>query len=307
MDFVSIHTHTTYSTGDGYGMPEDHCARIADLGMSAVAFSEHGNMSSVVPGYQAAQKHGLQFIPALEAYTGPANMKEVKNQRKWHQTILAKDAVGYVNLMKITARSWSEEGFYRWPTVTGPMLMDHHEGLIVTSGCSDSLLNCQLFGGKDTPVSFVEAEKTVKRYKRLFGDRYYLETQRFPQLARTRQINAQLEEWSRKFDIPLVATADVHYPLPENNEMQKVLHAGSRNTGTVEAAEASWEYGILLTYPMSDFEVYEALCATGLSNRGAEQAIASTAEIASRCSFELPVMDRLTYPATEEDLLPWTT
>jgi len=297
MDFVSLHTHSTFSYGDGFGMPEDHMARAAELGIPAVAFTEHGNMSSVVKAAQAGARHGVKPIFGLEAYTGPTDMRETKNQRKWHQTILAENQAGYGNLMQLVARSWSEEGFYRWPTVTAKMLGQHAEGLIVTSGCADSLLACTLLGGKGIERGSVQAaERVLKSYRAMFGDRYYLEVQRFPQLQRAHHLNAQYERWSREFGIPLVATADVHYPFPRDNEMQKVLHAASRNTGTVEAAEASWEYGILLTYPESDFEVFEHLCGTGLSNTAARQAIDNTGLIADRCNVELPVMDRLVYP-----------
>jgi len=297
MKYVSLHSHSTLSYGDGFGMPEDHAARVADLGMGALALTEHGNMTSVVKHSQASAKHGIKAIYGLEAYTAPANMRETKNQRKWHQTILAADQTGYNNLMQLTTKSWSEEGFYRWPTVTGPMLSQHRDGLIVLSGCLDSLLACTLLGGKGIEHgSYSAAEKVLKNYQRLFGDRYYLEVQRFPQLERARALNPVYEEWSRKFGIPLVATSDCHYPLEGDNEMQKILHAASRNTGTVAAAEASWEYDVLLSYPTCDYEIFEQLMATGLSRSAAEQAIANTGVIAGRCNVDLPVMDRVQYP-----------
>jgi hypothetical protein len=87
--------------------------------------------------------------------------------------------------------------------------------------------------------------------------------------------------------------------------MQKILHAAGRNTGTVAAAEAGWEYDILLTYPQSDTEIRDDLIGTGLTKKQAEGAIASTAEIAERCNVELPKMERIRYPGTTDDLKPW--
>jgi DNA polymerase-3 subunit alpha len=298
MKFVSIHSHSTYSYMDGFGLPEDHVARVADLGMSALALTEHGNVSSHVKLELAAKKHGIKPIFGLEAYTAPADMRETKNMRKWHQTIVAMNHEGYQNLNRLVTRSW-DEGFYRWPSVTGGMLKDCQSGLIVTSGCSDSLVNCSLLGGKGIqPEDAGESRAigVIQQYKRTFGDRYYLEVQRFPELERTRHINKWLAYASRKTGVPLVATADVHYPFPDNNQMQKILHAAGRNTGTVAAAEAGWEYDILLTYPTSDDQVVKQLVATGLSRAEAQGAIEATSDIASRCNVEIPKMERVRFP-----------
>lgn len=307
MHYVSLHSHSTYSYMDGYGLPEQHVERVAELGMKALALTEHGNVSSHVKLELAAQKHGIKPIFGLEAYTAPSNMRETKNQRKWHQTLLAMDQEGYQNLNKMTTQSWSPEDFYRWPTITGENLKEHNAGVIATSGCADSLLACTLLGGKGIEEGdYDNAIAVLKRFKRLLGDRYYLEVQRFPGLERTRILNRQYAAWSKEFGVPLVATSDVHYPKPEHNEMQKILHAAGRNTGTVAAAEAEWEYDILLTYPLSDDEIIRDLMMTGLTRGEAQQAVASTEEISDRCNVTLPKMDRIRYPGTRRDLEPWT-
>lgn len=308
MKFVSLHHHSTYSYMDGYSLPEDHVARAADLGMGAMALTEHGNVSSHVKLEKAATKHGIKPIFGLEAYTAPADMRETGNRRKWHLTLLAQNEVGYRNLLQLVTNSW-ENGFYQWPTVLGEDLIKHNEGLIVISGCADSKLACDLLGGKGRERgSERDAIKTLRSFQRVFGDRFYLETQQFPELKRTGLINSKYEEWSSKYGIPLAATADVHYPKPEHNEMQKILHAAGRNIGTVAAAEAQWEYDIRLTLPTSDREIFDRLRGTGLSRRGAQLAIASTAEIAGRIDLELPKMDRIRYPLGDDpDFTPGMT
>jgi DNA polymerase-3 subunit alpha len=292
---------------DGFGNPDEHMKRIADLEMPAAAVSEHGNVSSHVKWEQEAQKQGVKPLFGLEAYTAPKTMREDKNMRKWHMTMIAMDQRGYSNLMRMVTRSWTPEDNYRWPTVTGENLRANQEGLIILSGCADSHLACTLLGGKGIEYGDErKAEKLMLQYKRLLGDRYYLECQRFPRLERSRQINQKFEEWSKKHKIPLVATSDVHYPYPNQNEMQKILHAAGRNIGTVAAAEAGWEYDILLTYPQSDAEVTKDMRDTGLSKSAAEQSVENTAVIAERCNVVIPKMDRLEYPVSEEDLKPWT-
>jgi Zierdtviridae DNA polymerase len=294
MKFVSLHHHSTFSYMDGYRSPAAHVERAAELGMSALALTEHGNVSSHVQLEKAAKAANVKPIFGLEAYTalGP------KERRKFHLTILAMNAVGYQNLMRITSRSWAE-GFYQWPTVSGEMLAEHNEGLIVLSGCSDSLLACSLLGGKSIEVqdaSYERARTTAAKFKALFGDRFYLEAQLFPELERTKTINQAYENLGRGLGVPLVATADVHYPQPNDNEMQVILHAAGRGAGSVAAQEAGWEYNIRLTHPVSDKVAYDRALGTGLSRSAAAAACRATAEIASRCNVVLPKAERLRYP-----------
>lgn len=297
MKFVSLHHHTTFSYMDGFGSPAAHFARAAELGMSAMAITEHGNVSSYVQVEKAGKGSGVKPIFGLEAYTALGD----RERRKFHLTLLAMDETGYANLMRIVTRSWAE-GFYQWPTVTGRMLADHHEGLIVLSGCSDSLLACSLLGGKSIEpqdASYDRAKRTALQFKRLLGDRYYLECQMFPELERSRTINTAWEKLSEDTGIPLVATADVHYPHPDDNEMQVILHAAGRGAGSVAAQEAGWEYSIKLTHPGSDRVAYDRVLAGGLSARAAVQALRATAEIADRCNVVLPKAGRLTFPLPE--------
>lgn len=299
MRFVSLHSHSTFSFMDGYSTPKTHVERVADLGMGALALTEHGNVSSHVQLEKHALKSGIKPIFGCELYTAPSDMRETKNMRKWHLTAVASTQQGYRNLLRLVSRSW-EEGFYRWPTVMGNMMVDHHEGIIFTSGCADSKIACDLLGGKGRERGDIaDARKSIARFRDLLGDRFYLEVQAFPELERTKAINPAYEEFSKEFAIPLVATADVHYPYPEDNEMQKILHAAGRNTGTVAAAEASWEYDIRLTYPTSDKEIYQRLRGTGLSKSAAEQAIINSAEIAGRCNVTLDKAERLHFPVED--------
>lgn len=296
MKYISLHHHSTYSYMDGHRPPEQHVERIADLGMGALALTEHGNVSSHPALERAATKAGIKPIFGLEAYTEV----EPKTRRKFHLTILAMNQTGYINLMRLVSASWNN--FYQWPTVSGAILAEHNEGLIVTSGCADSLLACSLLGGKTidpSEASYARAKRQALKFKDLLGDRFYLETQMFPELDRSRSINAAYERLGRECGIPLVATADCHYPHPDDNEVQVILHAAGRGAGSVAAQEAGWEYNIRLAPPASDDVVLSRLRATGLSSRSAHAALSATAEIAARCSVVLPKADRLRFPVEE--------
>lgn len=306
MKFVSLHTHSTFSYGDGYGPVKDHVQRVAELGMSAMALTEHGNLSSHVQLEKACAAIGtVKPIFGCELYVAPPQEK-----RKWHQTVVAMNEEGLRNLNRIVTKSW--KNFYQWPTTSWDMLREHNEGLIVLSGCADSLLSCTLLGGKSngdkrdeySRADYRAARRVIEQYQAIFADRYYLEVQRFPGLPRTCVLNPALALLGRDTGARLVGTADVHYPHGSDNEMQKILHAAHRGS-TVEATEASWEYSILLTYPTSDREIRNDLVNTGLNAKEAQSAILETSKIADRCNVELPKNTPIQYPIAESDWKPW--
>lgn len=298
--FCSLHHHTTFSTGDGHESPDQHFKRASELGMKAMALTEHGNLSSHVAGEIAAKKYGIKFIPGIEAYSGPA-IREAKYKRKFHQTILAMNAEGYRNLNRLVTQSYRD--FYQFPTVSWENLKEHNEGLIVTSGCASSLSSCKLLGGKlygeerleFTDRQFQSVLRVVRRYQKVFGDRYYLEVQRFPDLPRVCKINQALEKISEITGIPLLATADVHYCHEEQSHIQQALHAIHRGSN-VEKIGADWEYDIPLTFPESDAEIFQNLIDSGLSRKAARQAIYNTRKVARRCNVSLPKSDPLEFP-----------
>lgn len=296
MKYVELHHHTTFSYQDGHGTPEDHVRETAELGHSAVVVTDHGNVSAHVGIEKAAKKYGIKPIFGLEAYTA----MERESRRKFHLTILAMNEAGYRNLNRLVTDSW--QNFYYWPTVTGSALAKYQEGLIVLSGCSDSLLACSLLGGKSidpADASWERAMSTALRFKNLLGDRFYLECQQFPQLERTTQINPAYEEMGRKLGIPLVATGDVHTVRPGDSELRALLHAAGRGNNTIAQQLSSWEYDVPDFIPRSDREVFEAIRGTGLSLAGAREACRNTAEIASRCDVSLPKAARFRYPVED--------
>lgn len=314
MTFCSIHHHTTFSTGDGYGTPEAHVERAAELGMPAIGFTEHGNISSHVRAEQACDKHGVKALFGCELYAGEVE-EDKRTQRKNHLTVLAENEEGYRNLLRVVSRGWSE-GFYYEPTVSGAMLADHSEGLIVTSGCASSLLSTSIVGGKNIApedASYERGKRVADRMRNHLGDSYFLEVQAFPELEKTRNINQALAQLSEELHIPLVATLDVHYTRDDESEMQTILHATRRRgkKQTFEERAREWSYDVKLTVPdglngtapkgkakgnISDRVIFERLVATGLSRKQAAQAIRNANEIAQRCNVRLPKMKNLTYP-----------
>jgi Zierdtviridae DNA polymerase len=295
VEFVSFHTHTTHSHGDGHGTVPQHVARVAELGMTAMGVSEHGNVNSHAALEQECRKAGIKPIFGIEAY-----MSKPDETRKFHITLFAMNEEGYRNLNRIVTQSWID--FKQYPTVTWESLRKYNAGIVAFSGCADSLISCTLLGGKSlgekrtvfTERDFIRCSRKVQRFADVFEDRFYLEVQRFPGLERTCALNPAFATISNDTGIPLIATADVHYPLPEQNQIQKVLHAARRKS-SVAVAEAQWEYDILLTYPQSDQELLHDLQATGLSEPESLQALHNTRRLAEQISVSLPKARPLRY------------
>lgn len=299
MRWPSLHHHTTFSFGDGAYMPEVHLRRAAELNMTAIAFTEHGNVASHAKAQQAADKlGGVKPIFGCEMYTGGVT-EEDATQRKNHLTILAGDEKGYQNLIRLVTRSW-EEGFYYEPTISNEMLTDNSEGLYILSGCQGSLLATSLIGGKlidPADASYRRGLRVAQRFKASFGDRYFLEVQAFPELEKTRQLNPLLERIARVTGLPLLADMDIHYTTPEEAEVQKILHAarpGERRT--VEDLEQSWSYEVPICPPISDKVIYRRLVQTGLSPAAARAAIINAEELAQQINFRLPSLPMVEYP-----------
>jgi DNA polymerase-3 subunit alpha len=307
--FVNLHHHTTFSYGDGFGTPAQHVARAAELGYTAIAATEHGNVSSHWQLERAANEAGIKPIFGMEAYCGPVD-QETRGVFKHHLTILAEDISGYQSLNRIVTQSYLD--FYHHPTVSGASLQDNRAGLIVLSGCSGSMLACSLLGGKGTPEHIEEpdlefAADVIDRFCELFGrDNYYLEVQPFYELKRTCVMNKWYEVLASELGVDLVVTNDVHYPRMEDAEMQAVLHASHRGKHTVEEMMRSWNYEVPLTLPESDNDLFYRLRKTGIGRNCAIDAINNSQLIAERCNVTLPKAARLRYPITEEDLRPWT-
>lgn len=292
MKWASLHHHSTFSYQDGYGTVQQHVDRAAELGMGSMALTEHGNISSHVQLEKAAVEAGIKPIFGCELYTAAE-----KTASKWHLTVLAENEIGYQNLNKLVTAGW--QNFYFEPTVSGEMLAEHSEGLIVLSGCSGSKMACDLLGGKGVEPHEADtraARRTAQRFKDLLGDRFYLEVQTFPELERAQHINQAWESLGSSLGIPLVATGDIHYPRPEDSDMQVILHAAGRGNKSFEQQQQSWGYDIKLTSPLTDQEVLRRTQATGISAKGARSAVRTAGDIAARCSVVLPKADRLRFP-----------
>ena len=219
--FTHLHTHSHYSLLDGLSKIGPLVDRAKELDMEAVAITDHGNLYGSVEFYKKAKKAGIKPIIGLEAYVakGSRHSKDPKiDAVRYHLTLLVKNNVGYHNLVKLVTKSYLE-GFYYKPRIDRELIEEHHEGLICMSGCFSGEVSRAL---RDNKLS--EAEKIAEYYHSVFGDDYYLEIQ-----AHDPDLQPKLAELSKKINIPLVATQDSHYLIPDDKPIHEVLLAIQTN------------------------------------------------------------------------------
>ena len=217
-NFVDLHLHSTYSNLDGFGLPVQIIERAKEVGRKTVALTDHGSISGFVKHMKACKANDIKPVYGCEFYMvdSLARMFAQKQQKKNHITVLAKNAEGYANVLKLATLQYSK-GFYYKPTVDNEMLFENQEGLIILSGCWSGLLqnalqNNDLNGAIDLANS----------YKNVFGDRYYLEVQHFKLFTETAEALIKVHKETK---IPIALTCDPHYLYANQSQIQEVLHA----------------------------------------------------------------------------------
>lgn len=279
-DFVHLHTHSEFSLLDGLGKLDHLIERAKSFGMDALAITDHGAMYGSFKFYLKAKAAGIKPILGVETYVARRSRfdKEGKiDTDPYHLILLAKNDVGYRNLMKLVTHAHLE-GYYYKPRIDWELLSEHHEGLICTSACLQGQLSSLLREGKDK-----EVEKIAGEYAKLFGaDHYYIEIQKHPHIPLVDEINEKLIALSRKLGLPLVATNDIHYVDPEDAEAQEILLCVQTQRTIVEKNRPLSMLGSPDFYMRSPDEM------KGLFIQYPE-AIANTVKIASMCDVNLSV------------------
>ncbi len=219
-DFVHLHVHTEYSLLDGATRIKDMIKTVKELGMRSIAITDHGSMFGVIDFYKECKKHGIKPIIGCEVYTASRTMKDkdpIKDKRMGHLVLLAKNQVGYQNLIKVVSLGYVE-GFYYKPRIDLSVLQKYSEGVIALSACLAGEVQQYLLQN-----NYEEAKKQAKRLQEIFGeDNFYLELQDHG-IKEQKIVNEQLILLSNETSIPLVATNDVHYLKKEDAPIHDVL------------------------------------------------------------------------------------
>lgn len=218
-DFVHLHLHTQYSLLDGAAQISNVIKKAKEMGQTAVAITDHGVMYGAVEFYKAALAEGIRPIIGCEVYTAARSRFDRSFQEdgtSGHLVLLAKNNIGYQNLIKLVSLA-SLEGMYYKPRVDFELLSQYHEGIIALSAClAGDIPRCIMVG------DIAGATRYAKKYQQIFGDDFYLEVQRHG-LPEDENVVKAILDLSQNLGIDIVATNDVHYVEKTDARMQNVL------------------------------------------------------------------------------------
>ena len=270
-DFVHLHIHSEFSILDGANRIKDLPARAKELGMKAMAITDHGVMFGVIDFYKACKNEGIKPIIGCEVYVAPRSRFDKEpgiDNKYYHLIILAKNNVGYKNLCKLVSLGYVD-GYYYKPRIDREIIQKYHEGLIVLSGCLAGEVNQALKYGDEN-----QAKEVAMWYKNLFGDDYYIEVQNNG-LKEQVLANQKLIKLARQLDIEIVATNDAHYLKKEdafNHEVLLCIQTGKKLSDENRMRFDTDELYIKSPEEMSEFF------------KGFPDAIENTVKIADKCN-----------------------
>jgi DNA polymerase III subunit alpha len=223
MDFIHLHNHSDYSILDGAITIEKLVKKAQDLGMPAVALTDHGNMFGAIDFYQKARKAGITPIIGQEFYMAPGSRMSKESSRNngeetsYHLILLARDLTGYRNLMKLSSIGFTE-GFYYKPRIDFEVLTAYAKGLVCSTACLSGQIPSLIIKGKQG-----EARELAGRFREIFGrENFYLELQDHG-IPEQKIVNNELVKIGKELDIGLIATNDAHYTNREDAHSHEVL------------------------------------------------------------------------------------
>lgn len=273
-DFVHLHVHTEYSLLDGANRIKDLVARVKELGMKAVAITDHGVMYGAVEFYKECKKNGIKPIIGCEAYVAPRTRFDKEpniDDRLGHLILLAKNNVGYKNLIKLVSLSFTE-GFYYKPRIDMDILRKYSDGLICSSACLAGFINRALLAD-----DFEGAKKIANEYVEIFGkDDFYIELQHNGIREQT-LANQRLIKLARELGLKMIATNDAHYLKRQDSYSHEVLLC--IQTGKKMIDEDRMRMGSDEFFIKSPEEMYQNF-------KNLPEVLENTVEIANKCNVE---------------------
>ncbi len=283
--FVHLHCHSHYSLLDGASPIEGMIGRAKELGMNALAITDHGNLYGALEFYQGCRAASINPIVGYEAYVAPNSRFEKSGESSrdaaYHLTLLAQNRTGFNNLIKLASRAFLE-GFYHKPRIDRELLESHNEGIICLSGCVSGELSRTLLAGNTADEAITKGLEISAWFARVFGDRYFIEIQNNGLDIQKQALELSVEV-AKRMGLPTVATCDAHYVRQEDAVAQDVLlciNTGKFRTDTNRMRMEGDQF-----YLRSQQEMYATF--TGL-----EDAVARSQQIADSVDIQLELGKR---------------
>lgn len=246
MRLTHLHAHTTFSFLDGYGTPDQIAARLKELGHTACAITDHGNLIGHVPCAQAYEKAGIKPIFGCEFYICDNILEEGARGKDYlhatstgtkglpHITVLARNQRGYANLLKLSRLSY-EKGFYYKPRIDHAHLIANQDGLVVLSGCPTGYPTRMIqWCNQDNLVGYDKVRDYLLAMKNAI-EHYYIEIVPQPNFTVSHYAAPVLLRLAQELGIPAVMTADCHFPQPKDYAAQDALLAVGLRTQVDDA------------------------------------------------------------------------
>jgi DNA polymerase III subunit alpha len=283
MSFVGLHIHSDYSLLDGASQLQQLAERAVELGMPAIALTDHGVMYGAIELIKVCRNKNIKPIIGNEMYVVNGDIEvKVRGRRKYHQVVLAKNTQGYKNLVKLTTishlKGMPERGIFARPCINKELLQQYSEGLIVTSACLGGEVPQMILQNKlDT------AREVAKWYQEVFGEDYYLEIQDHGS-QEDRIVNVEIVKIARELNIKIVATNDSHYISCNDVEAHDALLC--INTNKLIEEDKRMRYSG--TEYLKSAEEMAELFQDHLDTDVIKEAIANTLEVANKVkSYDL--------------------
>ena len=273
--FTHLHVHSHYSLLDGLPKIDELLDYVKKSGMDSVALTDHGVLYGAVEFYKKAKEKGIKPIIGCEVYLAYERMNQSRphiDNKRYHLVLLAKNEQGYKSLVQLVTKAHLD-GFYYKPRIDEELLEQYSQGLIGMSACIQGKIPQLIISNK-----IDEAEKLALKYQKIFGKgNFYLEIQHHPNLPQQEKTNKVLIDFSKKLDIPLVATNDCHYLLPEDADAQDILMLINTNSQPDDPER--------LTMKSDDFSMHAPEKMAEFF-KDVPSALENTQKIAEQCNFE---------------------
>ena len=268
---TDIHIHTKYSLLDSTIEPEELVKKCKEQGKKAICVTEHGNLYSDVEMYKLCQKYGIKYLMGVEAYICDNVDEKNKTSKYYHLILIAKNEAGRLNLNTLMSLACQHK-YYGKPRIDYNMLLKYKEGIICCSACMVGEIQKNIINNYD-------AAKTIAlKYKKDFGDDYYLEYQSHSDPTQ-QLLNKSIVNLAHEINCKFIVTTDAHYINPEDQKYQTIF------VGIGQVREVGETYNDC--YIQSEEDILN-ICVS-VSRNDNLTALATTDEIADKCNVKIPL------------------